>query len=118
MKSFLKVAACTSWKFGNSREIEHFGEGGKDLHAYLGESSGDGAQEERGEGHDGGHRGHQGGRQVVSLGGFFSSILRYANRVTDTEGESTPTPPLKKYYPTPYFVHLGPKGSQMVKNLG
>ena len=63
------------------------------MHAYLGEGSGDGAEEEHGEGHDGGHRGHQGGRQVVSLGGFFSSILRYANRVTDTEGESTPTPP-------------------------
>ena len=89
------------------------------MHAYLGESSGDGAEEEHGEGHDGGHRGHQGGRQVVSLGGFFSSILRYVNRVTDTEGESTPTPPLKKYYFfNPYFVHLGPKGSQMVKKPG
>ena len=50
---------------------------------------------------------------------FFSSILRYVNRVTDTEGESTPTPPLKKYYFfNPYFVHLGPKGSQMVKKPG
>ena len=45
------------------------------MHAYLGESSGDGAEEEHGEGHDGGHRGHQGGRQVVSLGGWELAIF-------------------------------------------